>query len=178
MDIMKSKRIWTVRILSHLKVTPTWQYLLQWLFEPSQGPPRIPTYYGIENHLNWWCSKNGIFTITLECMNLYSRIWLILIMISKPFGIKISSTTSIFTIPISIFSTPITTMVMAMRPISSLMAQEMNIIQSISPKVWIIIHSRILRVVHMIWNISKRFYLKNQCRKSAIQRLWNWMMNF
>ena len=98
-------------------------------------------------------------------INLYSRIWHILIMISNPFEIKISSTTSIFSTPASIFSTPITTLMLVMRPISSLMDQEMNTIQSISPKVWIIIHSRILRIVHIIWTISKRFYFKNQCRK-------------
>ena len=50
---LKWLRLWTIfasnsiclRILSHLKVTRTWPHLLQWLFEPSQGPPCIWTSF-------------------------------------------------------------------------------------------------------------------------------------
>ena len=44
---LKIKRNWSVRILSRLKVTGTWQHLLRWLFEPSQGPPRMYSLYCI-----------------------------------------------------------------------------------------------------------------------------------
>ena len=42
---LKIKRNWSVPIFSHLLFTCTWKHLLRWLFEPSQGPPRMIEEY-------------------------------------------------------------------------------------------------------------------------------------